>query len=367
MVRKIVIDQAIPYINPLFNSLAQVEAVSSDQMNASLLKDADALIVRSVTQVNQALLAGSRVGFVGTATIGTEHLDHAWLEKQGIYYASAPGCNAVAVVQYVMSAIAYWLKQRQQSLQNIRVGIVGVGQIGSRLLTTLQQLQVECELCDPPLAEQGKLNGSSSILELAERCDVITLHTPLTKEGKYPTYRMIDRLFFERLGNQKLLINAARGGLIDPSALFLWLKSGGQAIFDVWPDEPNIDRAVLEQVVLGTPHIAGYSIEGKRNASFQIYQQLAQFWEQSELYSLADLSMPKQKVFIADSAVQEDWFLSSYPINEDSNQLRQTYRESGQDGFKRLRNQYPFRRDFQGQEWIGNSSAMTLHRHLEIL
>ncbi len=364
MVRKLVIDSAIPFIEPLFTGIADVIAVPAHEICPAQVKDADGLIVRSVTQVNQALLERSKVRFVGTATIGTEHLDSQWLNSQAIHQASAPGCNALAVVQYVMSALSYWLNQQNRTLTDLVVGIVGVGHIGSRLHSTLQHLGVECLLCDPPLAAQGKLVYARSLEELATQCDVITLHTPLTQTGPFLTKGMINESFFKQFSVDGLLINAARGGLIENQPLLNWINAGGSVVLDVWPHEPLIAHELLRDVVLGTPHIAGYSLEGKRNASYQMYCALANFWDESIQIKLDDLGVDKEVISLQEASKLEDCFLKSYSITQDAEQLRRVYKQNGAEGFNKLRNNYLFRRDFSGQLWTGDESVKALSHFL---
>lgn len=367
MVRKIVIDKAIPFIEPLFGSLGDVVAVASEEISPALVKEADALIVRSVTRVDQHLLASSNIGFVGTATIGTEHIDLQWLTRNNTAMASAPGCNAVAVVQYVLSAISYWLKQRGLAFEELTVGIVGVGEIGSRLSRALTYLGANCVLCDPPLTDRGELPESQSLTYLADRCDVISLHTPLTTSGQYPTQGLLDQGFFERLNTRSLLINAARGGLIKEEPLKDWINLGGSVVLDVWPHEPTIDKELLSGVILGTPHIAGYSIEGKCTASYQIYQALAKHWREPSQVSIEHLYDLPQSLDLTTLDRPEDWFLQSYSISKDADQLKSEYRKHGATGFKQLRNGYSFRRDFSGQIWRGNEQARALGALLKAL
>ena len=217
------------------------------------------LLVRSVTRVDRTLLEGSAVAFVGSATIGTDHVDQAYLAEQGIRFAHAPGCNANAVVQYDLSV----LSNLQPDWQSCTVGIVGCGNVGGRVYRTLKSLGVNCRVYDPFLsAEQiPDLVDFQSVLA----ADIICVHTPLTTEGPFPTEHLFNAEVLAGLGENTLLINAGRGAVIDNGALLEHLKSGSKlrVALDVWEPEPNINPGLLEQVLLATPHIAGYSREGK--------------------------------------------------------------------------------------------------------
>lgn len=241
------------------------------------LGDAEVLLVRSVTRVDKALLAGSRVRFVGTATIGTDHLDTDWLDAAGIAWAAAPGCNADAAAQYTLGMILLACRRLGRNPRAQRVGIVGHGNVGRRLHALLLALGLQCVVNDPPLAAAGAEpdigEGAFETLEAALACDVVCLHVPLTRDGAWPTAGMFDADALAAMRPGALLVNSARGGVIDEAALRNALGDGAiHAALDVWPREPAIAPELLEAVTVATPHVAGYSVEGKVRGTRMIYE-----------------------------------------------------------------------------------------------
>jgi erythronate-4-phosphate dehydrogenase len=256
---KILADENITDVARLFGHYGEVSLCAGREINAERLAGIDVLLVRSITKVDEQLLANSGVGFVGSATIGTDHIDHEYLLSRNMQFAYAPGCNANAVVQYVIavlcSSVSAW--------RNKTVGIIGCGNVGGRLLGCLQGLQVKCKVYDPFL----NANQCSVLVDFSEAMasDVVCVHTPLTREGKFPTYHMINQMILENLNSETVLINAGRGAVIDNKALLKVLNDNNppKVVLDVWENEPAINLALLDKVLLGTPHIAGHSFEGK--------------------------------------------------------------------------------------------------------
>ncbi len=357
----IVADENIPLLDSFFGDIGEIRRVSGRSMTASDVRDADALLVRSVTRVNRELLEGSRVRFVGTATIGTDHVDLPWLEKAGIRFSAAPGCNANSVAEYVLSVISLHAeKQGLEDWTNLSVGIVGVGNVGSELARKLERLGFEVRLCDPPRAEleEAGQEPGENFVTLAEtlKCDVVSLHTPLTRDGSHPTFHMIGPQELADLNAGQLLINAGRGEVIDTSALLERLEQGNApaVALDVWEQEPRINPELVDRVWLATPHIAGYSLEGKVQGTEMIYQALSQF-----------LGLPIRKKagqFLPEPALSKLSFTSSadeddairialracYDPRRDDARLRHAVvgasSERGQ-AFDRLRRDYPVRRE----------------------
>lgn len=266
--RVVVAESHIPYLEPL----GRVEGVElrrlhPDDITPAAVADADALIVRTRTRCDASLLEGSKVKLVGTATIGTDHIDAAWCRAHGIDTVSAPGCNAPAVAQYVFASIAALIGSADP--KSLTIGVVGVGHVGSIVERWTRGLGMTVLPCDPPRqrAEGGK--KWVSLAEIAERADIITFHTPLTREGKDATYHLADDSFFESLRRKPIVINAARGAVADTEAWLRAIDAGlcGRAVVDCWEGEPAIDLRLLEAAAIATPHIAGYSDAGKMRAS----------------------------------------------------------------------------------------------------
>lgn len=259
----IVIDKYIPFLAEAVQqhwSDVCVRALEPSAIDAEAVRDADVLVVRTRTQVNEALLRGSKVRLVCTATIGFDHIDTAYCAAQGIAWMSCPGCNAQAVCDYIEEVLTHYslLPSGQGSGVGLCIGIVGVGHVGSLVAQMAERLGMRVLLNDPP-------NGIGVSLEtIARECDVITFHTPLTHTGDYPTYHLCDASFLAQCKPNALIINAARGGVVDEQAL---LASGREYVLDTWENEPHIDLEVLRHARLASMHIAGYSMMGKRNAT----------------------------------------------------------------------------------------------------
>ncbi|WP_406663374.1 4-phosphoerythronate dehydrogenase [Gallaecimonas sp. GXIMD1310] len=261
----IVADGLMPLVESLFSPFGPVTLFSERQPSEPLLAEAEVLLVRSVTRVDEALLAKApKLRFVGTATIGTDHIDAEALRRRGITLASAPGCNADAVSDYVLSALLNWQHEKQQPLTSLTVGIVGVGNIGSRVARRLEILGVKVLCCDPPRAAAGFV----SLAEVLAEADVVTLHVP----GGPATRHLLASDELAALKPGALLINSCRGSVIDNDALVAWLTAGGDAVLDVFANEPEFDPRLQGLARWLTPHIAGHSFEGKRRGTWMLYQ-----------------------------------------------------------------------------------------------
>lgn len=262
---KIVADENMPLVSEIFSAYGEVGTFPGRELGPEQVKDADVLLVRSVTQVNADLLSGSSIRFVGSATIGTDHVDQNYLKKNDIQFANAPGCNANAVVQYVLSVLC----RLRPGWQEQTVGIVGCGNVGGRLYQTLQKLGVDCRCYDPFLLETDNIDLVS--FEEVIQSDILCLHTPLTTDGLYPTFHLFNRAVLSQLASNALLINAGRGAVVDNRALLNMLpQQSWQVALDVWEGEPDITLPLLEVIDIGTPHIAGYSYDGKVNGTIMV-------------------------------------------------------------------------------------------------
>ncbi|MFQ0833726.1 4-phosphoerythronate dehydrogenase PdxB [Citrobacter gillenii] len=288
---KILVDENMPYARELFSRLGEVKAVPGRPIPVAELDDADALMVRSVTKVNEALLGGKPVKFVGTATAGTDHVDEAWLAQSEIGFSAAPGCNAIAVVEYVFSALLMLAERDGFALADRTVGIVGVGNVGARLQARLEALGIRTLLCDPPRADRGDEGDFRSLNELVEHADVLTFHTPLFKNGPYKTLHLADEALIGRLKPGTILINACRGPVIDNTALLSRLNAGQHlsVVLDVWEGEPDLNVALLEKADIGTAHIAGYTLEGKARGTTQVFEAYSKFIGREQHVALSTL------------------------------------------------------------------------------
>lgn len=275
---KIVADENIVAVEDLYRQHGELLLLPGRQISAADVRDADVLLVRSITRVDRGLLEGSRVQFVATATSGTDHLDLKYLSAAGIGVAEAAGSNANAVVEYCLSGIAELICRGMFSLLGQRAAIIGFGHVGRGLYRRLRELGVDCVVCDPLVESSEPEDIQFCNLETALSASLISLHTPLSRIGEHPTWHLLNQERLDRLAPGTLLINAARGEVVDNAALLKRLARSNDllTLWDVWENEPEISRDLLGLVSLGTPHIAGYSVEAKRSASQRNYEAFLQ-------------------------------------------------------------------------------------------
>jgi erythronate-4-phosphate dehydrogenase len=287
---RIVADENIPLLDAFFAQYGDIQRLPGRSIDRAAVADADVLLVRSVTNVNKAMLEGSSVRFVGTCTIGTDHLDLDFFQEAGIHWSSAPGCNARGVVDYVLGSLLTLAEIEGVELTPRTYGVVGAGQVGGRLVNVLRGLGWKVLVCDPPrqAAEGGDF---VSLEQIIEQCDVISLHTPLTKTGDLRTWHLFDRDRLNQLKSGTWLINASRGAVVDNTALreVLLQREDLQAVLDVWEGEPHVDVALADLCVLATPHIAGYSLDGRQRGTAQIYEAFCAHFERTPSISLQEL------------------------------------------------------------------------------
>lgn len=275
----IALDRSIPYWKEFFSGMGEVRPFEGRCVTPGEIRDADALIVRTVTPVDAPLLEGSAVRFVGAASAGMDHVDTGVLERMGIRFGYAAGCNAEAVSDYVLTALQAVAARRDWDLGDRSLAVIGVGHVGSRVARKASALGMEVLLCDPP---RGALTGESRYrpLERVLGADILTFHVPLTRTGPCPTWHMVDRELLGRLSPRQVVINSSRGGVVDGRALASALRANALsgAVLDVWEGEPRIDFRLLETAEIGTPHIAGSSREGKIRATGMIAAELGRFF-----------------------------------------------------------------------------------------
>ncbi|WMY96046.1 MAG: 4-phosphoerythronate dehydrogenase [Arsenophonus sp.] len=290
---KILIDENITYAKQLFKKIGEVKTIPGRLISHSILKNFDALMVRSVTQVNQKLLENTNVKFVGTATAGFEHIDKKWLKKAGVTFISATGCNAISVVEYVFSALLVMAQDYCFDLREKTVGIVGVGKIGNLLNKYLKTWGVNTLLYDPPLANITKNNKRfCSLKQIINEAEILTFHPNLNKSTQYSSYHLLNEELLNSIPKGRILINTSRGSVFNNKILFNTLKNGKKIhiILDVWENEPCFLLPLLTYTNIATPHIAGYSLEGKIRGTLHIFHEFNKFLGQKAYYiKLSDL------------------------------------------------------------------------------
>jgi erythronate-4-phosphate dehydrogenase len=351
---KIIADENIPCVQQAFASLGEVSLLPGRDMQAGQARDADILLVRSVTRVDAALLEGSSVRFVGSATIGFDHVDRDYLQQRGIGFATAPGSNATSAAEYVVSALMVLSEQQGFELAGKTVGIIGCGNVGSRVQQKLSVLGMQCRVNDPPLQAGGGHDDFVSLDEVLQ-ADIVTVHVPLTKAGRHPTFHLVNEAFLQRLQSGAIFINTSRGAVADNRALEALLASRDDlsVVLDVWEDEPSISASLLRQVDLGTPHIAGYSYDGKLRGTDMIYRAACEYFVQPVSWRVAD-ELPRVATIDlrsreAGNAIVSAIVLVAYDVRQDDARLRATLSLSAAErarAFDRLRKDYPVRREF---------------------
>jgi len=346
---KVVADDKIPFLKGALEGVADLLYLPGNQVSKKDLMEADALITRTRTRCDRELLEGTRVSFIASATIGYDHIDAAWCDSAGIAWTNAPGCNSGSVMQYLVSTLLYLAFQRKLDLAGMTLGIVGVGHVGKNVAIAGDALGMKVLLHDPPRARTEGGQEFVSLEEVLAEADVLTLHVPLNRGGEDNTLHLVNSNFVARVKKGAILINTSRGAVVDESAL----KEGiGQSIFsdvvlDVFENEPETDPALLELIPLATPHIAGYSMDGKANGTAISVQAISRhFGLGLDDWLPADLPEPGQPEIFGDASQDEKhellWniFSSTYDVSADDRRLRKA-----PGSFERLRGDYPFRRE----------------------
>lgn len=336
---KVIVDDKIPYISEAIESIAdEVVYASGELIDNAMVKDADALIIRTRTHCDEKLLAGSNVRFIATATIGYDHIDTAYCRKAGIVWKNAPGSNASSVAQYIESCMVL-LEQNGYTIQGKTIGIIGVGNVGKKIEILAQQYGMNVLPNDPPREEAEGGNGFVSLDEIAQQSDIITFHTPLYIEGKYKTYHLANGDFFSKLRKKPVIINTSRGEVIETSSLInaLEKKIISDAIIDVWEKEPFINKELLNKALIATPHIAGYSADGKANATRMSLQALCEFFQLPFHYNIQP---PALKDNVIRAHTYQNAILKIYNPENDSELLK-----DNPANFEWFRGHYPVRRE----------------------
>lgn len=348
---KIVADDKIPFLQGVLEPFAEVLYYPGAKITPEIVKDADALIVRTRTKCNTHLLEGSSVKFIATATIGFDHIDTVYCEKTGITWTNAPGCNSSSVQQYIANVLSFLSKKHGFKLKDRTLGIVGVGYVGKKVLKMAEDLGLRIVINDPPRSRKEGLCGFVSLEGILREADIITFHVPLNMDGEDKTYHLADTSFFEKVNPGTFIINSSRGEVVDTIALKDALdgdKLAG-AVIDVWEYEPEIDQELLQKVDIGTPHIAGYSLDGKANGTSMSVNALCKFfnlpytgWEPATITPIDDNLIEID----CNGKTNEDVLLeavdATFQLESDSNALK-----ANPEVFEKYRGEYPLRREYQ--------------------
>ncbi len=353
---QIVAGESIPYIREAFGDLGDIRFLPGRDIDREVIQGTDVLLVRSITRVNEALLKDAPVKFVGSASAGTDHIDFEYLKAHNIGFASAAGCNANSVAEYVVSALFRIAQREGRTLKGKSIGIIGVGHIGKLVKKKAEALGMQPVLNDPPLAEMGLLE--SSPLEETLACDVVTLHTPLRTEGPFPTFHLLNEQTFRLIKPSTIFINSSRGEVVDTEVLLdaIIHERIGPTVIDVWEHEPHISWDLFQAVTLGTPHIAGHSLDGKANGTFMIYEALCRYlgvkptWNPTR--SLPEPEIPSIALDSLRGGEEEqigNIVARVYDINKDYDRMAKLLESESENRpslFDELRKYYPVRREF---------------------
>lgn len=346
---KIVADENIPYLKGFAEKYGDVTYLPGAAFTKETIKDANALIVRTVTHFSEEILTGSNVKLICSATIGFDHIDTEYCDTHNVKWKNAPGCNSSSVQQYVASVLILLARKHNFRLEDKTIGIVGVGNVGTKVAAICKLLGMRVLLNDPPRVTREGDDGFVSLNEIKKEADIITFHTPLTKDGVYKTLHLADDDFFESLVKPVFIINSARGGIVDTEAAKRAIESGRlmSTVVDCWEKEPTIDAQYLEMADIATPHIAGYSADGKSNATRMSLESLTDFFglDGSELKNIKPLDAPNPIIdmndFVGSDNRVYDAMLRTYNPMDDYARL---VADIGK--FKQLRNEYPLRREY---------------------
>lgn len=348
---KIVCDNKIPFLRGALEPYADVVYLPFHKTTASAVCDADAIITRTRTICNESLLKDSNVKIIATATIGYDHIDTEWCQANGIEWTNSPGCNSWSVKQYMGSLLVTLAKKFQFDCNNITIGVIGVGNVGSKVAELANILGFRVLLNDPPRERDEKRSDFVSLDTIIAQSDIITCHTPLTKEGPDATYHLIGLHVLNKMRSNQILINTSRGEVVDNQALKNVLKHGTikAACLDVWENEPNIDKELMNLLFTATPHIAGYSLDGKANGTQMSVRAVAQKLNlPCKDWSVKDIPPPTQAKIIEINAKEKTDFiilseaiLHTYNIMDDDSRLRADVKS-----FEKQRSDYPIRREF---------------------
>ena len=340
---KLVADSHIPYLKGVFEPFFDVEYLPGHLINREVVKDADVLIIRTRTICNQDLLQGSRVKFIASATIGYVHIDTQYCDSNGVRWVTAPGCNAAVVQQWVGAALVKWISSNHLNPKTLTIGIVGIGNVGSKVVALGNALGMNVVCCDPPRAERENIKSFVDLHELLKVSDIITFHVPLTRAGNYPTYHMLSSKNLALCKPTAYFLNSSRGGVVDEVALHSYLEQNSNVAvaLDVWENEPDLNLELAKRCLVATPHIAGYSLEGKVMATKMVVDAVSRYFNLglTPWWPTPNPLTEKQVIGSAENIL--DLIDKTYRIESDD--IRIIAKD-----FEDYRNTYNYRRDFTG-------------------
>lgn len=352
---KIIADENIPFLKGVAEQFGEVEYIVGADFSNVRIKDADALIIRTVARMDETMLHDTNVKLICSATIGYDHIDTTYCDAHNITWKNAPGCNSSSVQQYIISSLLVLSQQKGFDLKNKTIGIVGVGNVGKKVAKACEILGMNVLLNDPPRQESEERDDFVSLDTIKEQADIITFHTPLVKEGKFKTYHLADMDFFNTLGKKPVIINSARGAVIDTHAIKNAIESGkiSASVIDCWENEPDIDIEYLNMTNIATPHIAGYSADGKAKATRMALSAVANYYKLDKT-PIESISPPGPADPIIDlnkldpNKRIESAILATYNPSVDFENFK-----SSPQSFKQLRNEYPLRREYPAYMVVG--------------
>lgn len=340
---KIVCDNKVRFINNAFDGLADIVYMPGREIDNASVKDADALIVRTRTKCDKNLLYGSNVKFIGTATIGYDHIDTDYCNHNGIFWTNAPGCNSGSVCQYIVSVLTCLSARFRFSYNATTLGVIGAGHVGAKVIKAAKIMGFNVLVNDPPLQESGNNDYDFCTLDyLLQHSDIVDIHVPLNNDGKYPTFHLCNQDFINKMKDGAFLINSSRGPVVDNQLLLKALEANKltAAVLDVWENEPDINRDLLNKVFIATPHIAGYSVDGKANATMQIVRSLSNFFNLGIDNWTPDISALGGKPLSYADLTDYNAIIDSYLVFYDSIKLKEAPEK-----FEFFRENYPTRRE----------------------
>jgi erythronate-4-phosphate dehydrogenase len=347
---KFIIDDKIPYIQGVLEQFVEVIYIPGAEITAENIKHADAIFIRTRTVCNEQFLSGSSVRFIATATIGYDHIDTDYCDKAGIVWTNAPGCNSKSVEQYIASVLFVLARRKNFQLKGKIIGVVGVGQVGSKVARVCELFGMKVLLNDPPRARAEKMENFCSLEEIIQNADIVTFHVPLNMAGKDATFHMADKQFFNALKRKPFVINSSRGEVMDSLSAKTEIQKGqiSGLVIDCWENEPHIDLELLAMTDLASPHIAGYSRDGKANGTQMCIQAASRFFGLGiDNWQAMQIELPDQTTIelaglnLSEEEILATAVLATYDLRKDDAAFR-----NNPELFEKLRGDYPVRREF---------------------